>query len=155
MKARERAILAPENLPYRMRLLVQVMGRKFQDVLDPFGITPLHWGILCCLWQEDGLPTQAIANRLEQLGGTITVGLDSMEKRGLVSRKADLRDRRVSRVWLRKRGRDLEQVLLPDVKALVNRLFECLSPQELSQLSACVDKLLAHLAAAAVAETDT
>jgi DNA-binding MarR family transcriptional regulator len=146
VKARERAILAPENLPYRMRLLVQLMGRMFQNVLDPFDITPLHWGILCCLWREDGLPTQAIANRLQQLGGTITVGLDSMEKRGLVSRKADLRDRRVSRVWLRKRGRDLERVLSPDVTALVNTMFECLSPQELSQVSACVDKLLAHLA---------
>ncbi len=132
-----------------MRLLVQVMGRMFQDVLDPFDITPLHWGILCCLWREDGLPTQAIANRLEQLGGTITVGLDSMEKRGLVSRKADAKDRRISRVWLRRRGRDLERELSPEVAALVNRMFECLSPRELSQLSACVDKLRAHLGAAA------
>jgi DNA-binding MarR family transcriptional regulator len=150
MKTSERAILAPENLPYRMRLLVQVMGRMFQNVLDPFDITPLHWGILCCLWREDGLPTQAIANRLEQLGGTITVGLDSMEKRGLVSRKADLKDRRISRVWLKGRGRDLERELSPDVTALVGGMFECLSPRELSGLSACVDKLRAHLAASAV-----
>jgi len=148
VKARERAILAPENLPYRMRLLVQVMGRMFQDVLDPFDITPLHWGILCCLWQEDGLATQAIANRLEQLGGTITVGLDSMEKRRLVSRKADSNDRRISRVWLRRRGRDLEGELSPEVTALVNRMFDCMSQQELAGFSACVDKLLAHLAAA-------
>jgi DNA-binding MarR family transcriptional regulator len=154
VKEHEPAILAPENLPYRMRLLVQAMGRMFQNVLDPFDITPLHWGILCCLWREDGLPTQTIANRLEQLGGTITVGLDSMEKRGLVSRKADLKDRRISRVWLRRRGRDLERELSPGVMALVNRMFECLSTRELSQLSACVDKLLTHLAAA-TAETSS
>jgi DNA-binding MarR family transcriptional regulator len=147
VKAREQPILAPDNLPYRMRLLVQVMGRMFQEVLDPFDITPLHWGILCCLWREDGLPTQAISSRLEQLGGTITVGLDSMEKRGLVSRKADSNDRRISRVWLRKRGRDMEHELSPGVMALVNRMFECLSPQELSGLSACVEKLRAHLSA--------
>jgi DNA-binding MarR family transcriptional regulator len=69
-----------------------------------------------------------------------------MEKRGLVSRKPDLKDRRISRVWLRRPARDLERALSPHVTALVGGMFECLSPRELSGFSACIDKLRAHLA---------
>ena len=133
------AVLSPHNLPYRMRLLVQLFGRQFQQVLNPFDLTPLHWGILSVLWQEDGLRTQTIAERLEQLGGTLTVGLDSMEMRGLVKRKADLKDRRVSRVWLRPRGADLQQRLVPEVSNFVAEIFSCLSAAEQKQLSQLVE----------------
>ncbi len=127
-----------------MRLLVQLLGRRFHEVLDPFHLTPLHWGVLCLLWQEDGQRTQAIARELEQLGGTLTVGLDTMEKRGLVRRKQDEHDKRVSRVWLTRRGRELESRVVPEVSALIERIFSCLDAKEVSELSRMVDRLREH-----------
>jgi DNA-binding MarR family transcriptional regulator len=138
-------VLAPHNLPYQMRLLVQLLTRKFQDVIAPFDLTPLHWGVLSCLWEEDGLATRQISLRLEQLGGNLTVGLDSMEKRKLIRRKTDARDRRVSHIWLTKRGAALQAEVVPLVSAYVERVFGCLSPREAGQLFSLVTRLKAHV----------
>jgi len=128
-------VLAPENLPYQMFLLVQQMTRRFQEILAPYGITPLHWGILCCLWAEDGLRTTQIAERLEQLGGTVTVGLDVMERDGHIQRKKDKTDGRVSRVFLTQRGRILKGSLEPAAAALIQQMFATIAPEDYKSLS--------------------
>jgi DNA-binding MarR family transcriptional regulator len=137
----EQAVLAPENLPYQMFLLVQQMTRRFQEVLSPHGITPLHWGILCCLWREDGLRTTEVADRLEQLGGTVTVGLDVMQRLGLVQRKKDESDGRVLRIFLTKQGRLLKETLEPGAAKLIEEMFATLGTQEYKALS----NQIAHL----------
>jgi DNA-binding MarR family transcriptional regulator len=128
-----------------MRLLVQLLTRRFQDVIEPYGLTPLHWGVLSCLWQEDGLATQAIATRLEQLGGTVTVGLDVMEKRGLIRRKADAQDRRISRVWLTRKGGETQQKLVPLVSAFVEQVFAVFTPGERATLVLMIHRLREHV----------
>lgn len=138
-------VLSPHNLPYRIRLLVQLLTRRFADVLAPDHLTPLHWGILCCLWQQDGMATQAIAHQLQQLGGTITMGLDTMEKRDLVHRNPDPDDRRISRVWLTKQGEDLQGKLVPRVESFVQYTFSCLSAEDYEHLSTTVNRLREHL----------
>jgi DNA-binding MarR family transcriptional regulator len=132
---RPKEVLAPQNLPYQMFLLVQQMTRRFQEILTPHGLTPLHWGILCCLWREDGLRTSEIATRLEQLGGTVTVGLDAMERDSLIERKGDPVDGRVSRIFLAKRGAALEKTLAPSAAALIDDIFRAYSPDEYRQLA--------------------
>jgi DNA-binding MarR family transcriptional regulator len=117
-----------------MFLLVQQMTKRFQEVLEPHNITPLHWGVLCCLWSEDGLRTTEIAQRLEQLGGTITVGLDAMESRRLIRRRQDPSDRRVSRVFLTAKARDLQTKLVPAAQSLIAELFAGLSAAEYQDL---------------------
>jgi DNA-binding MarR family transcriptional regulator len=118
-----------------MFLLVQQMTRRFQEILAPYGITPLHWGILCCLWAEDGLRTTQIAERLEQLGGTVTVGLDVMERDGHIQRKKDKTDGRVSRVFLTQRGRILKGSLEPAAAALIQQMFATIAPEDYKSLS--------------------
>ncbi len=136
---------APDALPYRMRLLVQAMGREFQQVLDPFGITPLHWGVLCCLWRTDGRQAQEIAQELDQLPGTLTVGFRAMERDGLIARRPDEKDGRVSRVWLTRAGRDLEARLIPTVDSFVEGMFACLTEREYQMLTRLTAKLHRHL----------
>ncbi len=133
--------LAPHNLPFQMFLLVQQMTRRFQEILTPYGLTPLHWGILCCLWAEDGLRTTQIATRLEQLGGTVTVGLDAMERDGLVQRKKDRADGRISRITLTPCGAALQHTLAPAAAALIQEMFATLTPDEYQNLASQV----AHL----------
>lgn len=140
-----KSVLTPENLPYRIRLLAQTMTRRFQDLIEQYGVTPLHWGVLSCLWREDGRPTQAIAQELRQLGGTLTVGIDVMEKRGLVKRRRDRQDGRISRVWLTKKGRDLEGVIVPEVESFVREMFGCFSKSEYGDFSEMVDRLRSHV----------
>ena len=74
-------VLAPHSLGYRLKLLAQLGSRRLQEVLEPYGLTAFHWLVLCCLWQEDGLPTSSIGDKLQQVGGTLTGVPDRMEER--------------------------------------------------------------------------
>jgi DNA-binding MarR family transcriptional regulator len=141
-------LFPPKVLPYRMKLLVQALTRYFQSRLDPFGLTPFQWGVLTCLWREDGLPTLSIGERLSQLAGTLTGVLDTMESRGLIRRERDAHDRRVWRVWLTPEGKDLEHRLVPLVQEMFSRLFEDFTTEEYQQISAFVDRLLARISRA-------
>ncbi|MFS8814474.1 MarR family transcriptional regulator, organic hydroperoxide resistance regulator [Thermostichus sp. MS-CIW-21] len=153
---RWREILAPYSLGYRLRLLSQLVRRKFQAYLEPFGLTASHWVVLCCLWEEDGIPTSTICERLQQLGGTMTGVLDGMEKRELIRRQRDPKDRRIWRVYLTPAGEKLKEILPPLIWELREQTYGCLSLEERATLSRLVDRLIAHLSeeseAAVVAE---
>ncbi|MEN9202509.1 MAG: MarR family winged helix-turn-helix transcriptional regulator [Thermostichus sp. DG_1_6_bins_120] len=138
-------ILAPHSLGYRIRLLSQLIRRQFQSCLEPFGLTPSHWVVLCCLWEEDGIPTSTICERLQQLGGTMTGVLDSMEKRDLIRRQRDPQDRRIWRVYLTPAGEKLKEVLPPLIWELRDYIYGCFTPEERDTLSQLVDRLIAHL----------
>lgn len=103
--------LAPYNLGYKVKLVSQLMYRDFLERLEPYGLTPFHYLVLCCLWEEDGLSTSGIADKLKQLGATLTGVVDRMENRNLVYRERDLGDRRIVRIWLTEEGKQLMHVL--------------------------------------------
>lgn len=106
-----RFALAPYNLGYKVKLVSQLMYRDFLERLEPYGLTPFHYLVLCCLWEEDGLSTSGIADKLKQLGATLTGVVDRMEDRHLVYRERDPSDRRIIRIWLTDDGRKLMDVL--------------------------------------------
>ena len=108
-----RPVLAPYNLGHQLKLASQLMYRDFLERLEPYGLTPFHYLVLCCLWEEDGLSTSGIADKLKQLGATLTGVVDRMEDRQLVYRERDPSDRRVVRIWLTDDGKRLMQVLPP------------------------------------------
>ncbi len=56
--------------------------------------------IMCELWQQNGLTQSDLVDRLAVQPSTLTNALNSMEKSGLVQRKPDDNDQRVSRVYL-------------------------------------------------------
>ncbi|MBD2301138.1 MarR family transcriptional regulator [Nostoc sp. FACHB-87] len=138
-------VLAPYNLGYRIKLLSQLLTRKLTDKLEPFGLTPFHWLVLCCLWQEDGLPTSSIGEKLQQVGGTLTGVLDRMEERGLVRRERDVHDRRIWRIWLTDAGKELEKVLPPLAAELREEAMRGISTDDREYFSQLLNKAIANL----------
>lgn len=138
-------VLAPHGLGYRIRLMSQLMARRFQELLEPHGLTPFHWVVLCCLWEQDGLPTCAISDRLRQVGGTMTGVLDRMEERGLIRRERDRRDRRVWRIWLTETGWDLHEVLPPIAAQIRDETLAGISEENRRLMSNLVDQAIANL----------
>ena len=141
----ERQVLAPHSMGYRIKLLSQLLSRNFQERLDPYGLTPFHWVVLCCLWSEDGVATSAIGAKLQQVGGTITGVLDRMEQRGLIIRKRDLSDRRMVRIWLTDTGKELETVLPPMALNVREQAMAGFDDREREQFSQLIDRAIANL----------
>jgi DNA-binding MarR family transcriptional regulator len=97
------------------------------------------------LWQEDGLPTSSIGDKLQQVGGTLTGVLDRMEERGLVRRERDTRDRRIWRIWLTDSGRELQEILPPLVAAIRDRSVEGFSEADRELFSQLIDRAILNL----------
>ncbi len=140
-----REVLAPYGVGYRIKLLGQLLGRKFQERLEPFGLTPFHWVVLCCLWEEDGLATCSIGEKLQQVGGTITGVLDRMEERGLIRRERDARDRRIWRIWLTEEGKQLKAVLPPIALEIREQAMKGIPDDERERFSKLLDQAIANL----------
>lgn len=140
-----REVLAPYSIGYRIKLLSLLLGRKFQERLEPFGITPFHWVVLCCLWEEDGLATSSIGEKLQQVGGTLTGVLDRMEERGLIYRERDTRDRRIWRIWLTPAGKQLQKVLPPIASELREDVMQGIPQTERELFSQLIDRAIVNL----------
>ncbi|MBD2091668.1 MarR family transcriptional regulator [Microcoleus sp. FACHB-1515] len=141
-----RYALAPYNLGYKLKLASQLMYRDFLDRLAPYGLTPFHYLVLCCLWEEDGLSTTGIADKLKQLGATLTGVVDRMEDRNLVYRERDSIDRRIVRVWLTNEGKQLMKVLPPlgaeTIQCATNDLSEAEQTTVLKLLDRIIENFL-------------
>jgi len=134
--------LAPYNLGYKVKLVSQLMYRDFLERLAPYELTPFHYLVLCCLWEEDGLSTSGIAANLKQLGATLTGVVDRMEARSLVYRERDEKDRRIVRIWLTEEGKALAKVL-PSIGAqTIDRATEGLSPTEQEVVLTALNKII-------------
>jgi DNA-binding MarR family transcriptional regulator len=145
-----REVRAPHSISYRIKLLSQLVYRKFQERLaqerlERYGITPFHWLVLCCLWREDGLATSGICDKLQQVGGTLTGVLDRMEERQLIRRERDANDRRIWRIWLTEEGKQLEELLHPIAIEIRDRAMKDISESECEQFSQTLDQIITNL----------
>lgn len=78
-------------------------------------------------------------------GAAVTKRLKQLQERGLVDRRADTRDRRVSHVGLTDTGRDLVDSILPDQLAYETVVLAGLDDGSQGQLSALLGDLLSQL----------
>ncbi|VEP14831.1 MarR family transcriptional regulator [Hyella patelloides LEGE 07179] len=137
--------LAPYNLGYKLKLASQLMYRDFLERLQPYGLTPFHYLVLCCLWEEDGLSTSGIADKLKQLGATLTGVVDRMEQRSLVYRQRDNRDRRIVRIWLTDEGKKLMNVLPSVGEKTIFAATQDISESEQKAMLQLLDRLISNL----------
>lgn len=137
--------LPPQDFGYQFKLVSQLLCREFQNNLEPFGLTPFHYLVLACLWQEDGLATSTIADKLKQLGATLTGVLDRMEERGVIRRERDVHDRRVWRTWLTAEGKRLQEVLPPIASATIEKGMSGISESDRDRLTRILAQIVSNL----------
>ena len=89
----------------------QQIARRAREKLSAWGVTPPQYAVLRVLWEQDGQPGAAIGARLAIDSATITGVIDRLEDTGLLERRADGGDRRVHRLFLTGRGRELQAPL--------------------------------------------
>ncbi len=85
----------------------QATSRRARELLAPHGVTPAQYAVLKVLGEADGRTLTELAGRLVLDSATATGLADRLEAAGLVERRADGEDRRVSRLFLTERGRGL------------------------------------------------
>lgn len=89
--------------------------------------------ILVRLWEEDGLTPGQLARRLGLSTPTVTKMTSRMEATGLVVRRPHPTDRRLVRIYLTERGRELPEEISNEMRDLTERALAGLMPEERAQ----------------------
>jgi MarR family transcriptional regulator, organic hydroperoxide resistance regulator len=139
-----RAFLSTTRLHFKNMMATVVGGRG-------------HPGQAMCLRLlevNDGASQRDMARMLHVAPPTVSKMLSTMEKAGLVERKPDETDQRLTRVYLTAAGRERSEEMGAAVGEYVNATFATLSERERRDLARLLEKLGARISEVAAAHRE-
>lgn len=129
---------------YRTALaLKSALQRCFKE--NGYEITPEQWGIIRHLWEEEGLSQREIGEKASKDKPNITRMLDTLEKKRIIFRQPDPRDRRKFCIYLTKEGKQLHERLFPLAQNLRQRVTQNLAQQEIDLLKDTLNKICQNI----------
>jgi DNA-binding MarR family transcriptional regulator len=123
-----------ESVGYQIRAAHRALQRFLQLKIEPHGVTPGMWYFLRALWHEDGLTQRELSRRVATMEPTTLSAILNMEKKGLIRRVQNKKDRRKWHVHLTPKGRALKTELIPLAREVVATAVQSLSRKETKQL---------------------
>jgi DNA-binding MarR family transcriptional regulator len=96
---------------------------------------------LWALYQEDGIGQNELAKRVRNVGPTATSILSGMERNGLVTRLRNHEDKRVVRVYLTEKAKELRPTVELEVAKVNERSLSFLSDTEIETLTSLLGKV--------------
>ncbi|MEU6731837.1 MarR family transcriptional regulator [Streptomyces physcomitrii] len=120
--------MEPRDLAAAVAALHRETSALYAEVARDFGLTSQQIQLLCLL---AGRPSFGeLASSLGCDKTNITGLVNRLEKRGVLAREPDARDRRISRVVLTGTGEELRERVRRQFSAAVRDRFEGLGPEE-------------------------
>jgi MarR family transcriptional regulator, organic hydroperoxide resistance regulator len=123
----------------------RVLAQASSAAFSRHGVHEGQQYVLRCLWEEDGLTPGQIARRLALATPTVTRTTARMEASGLVRRRPDEGDRRLVRLFLTGRGRELEEVIGREMDQVSERALSSLDSSERAALVRALDQVRRNL----------
>ncbi|HKK72063.1 MAG TPA: MarR family winged helix-turn-helix transcriptional regulator [Candidatus Krumholzibacteria bacterium] len=119
---------------------------EFNELFREYGLTQQQYNVLRILRGagEEGLPSLEVAHRMVTRVPDVTRLVDRMERSDLVTRQRCDRDRRVVRIRLTAKGRDLADRLEGPTDAFHREQLGHLSGEELDTLNRLLEKIRAR-----------
>jgi DNA-binding MarR family transcriptional regulator len=120
----------PQTISFLLAQICKAHRACADDALTEIG---LHVGqelFLWHLWEEDGLTQSQLAEHMCVQPPTVNKMLSRMESAGLVERRTDAEDNRVSRVHLTEQSRCMQQAVENAWSRLEERTVANLTPDE-------------------------
>ena len=108
--------------------------------------TMARFDLLASLDRQDGQTLASLSRKLLVTAGNLTGLVDRAARDRLVVKRSDATDRRVSRVYLTRKGRGLVQEMIPRHARAVQRTLSSLSAHEQIELRRILGKLREGLA---------
>lgn len=97
--------------------------------------------VMSCLWDEQGVSQQIIAERTAKDKACLTNLMLNLEKKGYICRKEDSKDKRNKLVFLTEEGEKFKEWIAPMLKEYYTRLEEKVGKEKLTQIETLLKEL--------------
>src|SRR6266478_2184442 len=124
-----------------MMKAMRALTRYAAAGIDETGLGLSDFGVLELLLRKGPLPVNTIGPMVDLTPGSISIAVDRLVARGLVSRVESAEDRRVRIVALTRRGKDLIVSAFRKHSGQMKRVLSELSPEELRGLEVKLKKV--------------
>lgn len=101
--------------------------------------------ILIALYYNNGLTQSELTRKTRLAKPTITLTLQKMEQEGIVERKRDFQDQRLTRVFLTDKGYQMNKTIINIVQQTEEFLLKDLSEEEKEVATSILDKITSKL----------
>lgn len=113
---------------------VNEIDRKTSRLLKPYGLTIGQFAVLEVLYHKGDMTVGEVQEKILSSSGTIPVIIENLEKRKLLFRMKDERDRRRCILRLTEEGKSLIAEIYPINEAMILEEFQIYSEKEKEQL---------------------
>ena len=130
-----------------VNILNSRIKKCFIDRLQQNGInvTPEQYLVLDILWEKQSLSQQIIADLIQKDKNSVTKIIDSLEKKNLVNRVVDQKDRRINKIELTQEGLALEKITTEVAINFMNDTIKGIDNQDLDKFVEVMHKLKGNL----------
>ena len=131
----------PEHVWLVMMKAMRALTRYAAADIEDTGLGLSDFGVLEVLLRNGPLPVNTIGPMVDLTPGSISIAVDRLVAKGLVSRVESTQDRRVRIVALSARGKNLIASAFRKHSGQMNRVFSELSTEEVRGLETALKKV--------------
>jgi MarR family transcriptional regulator, 2-MHQ and catechol-resistance regulon repressor len=136
-----RAIQGADHVWLVMMKAMRALTRYAAAGIEDTGLGLSDFGVLEALLHKGPLPVNTIGPMVDLTPGSISIAVDRLVAKGLVSRVESTEDRRVRMVALTPRGKDLIAAAFRKHSGQMKRVFSELSAEELRAFEAALKRV--------------
>lgn len=137
-----RQFVIQDSLGYLVNRAARLMAQQLADELRPAGIGIGQWAVLVHLWAGDGMSQAELSRVVAIEPPTMVRTIDRMVRDGLVERRPDAHDARISRIHLIERGRSVRNELVAKAVGVNERALSRFTASERQNLTVLLHKLI-------------
>ncbi|MCX7653128.1 MAG: MarR family transcriptional regulator [Fervidobacterium sp.] len=137
-----KGIVDQNSILYKMSVLQRKIFKIINESISrTYSIHPGQIPMLFLIQNHPGISQRDISKLMDVEPGTVAVMLKRMEKNKLVYREEDVKDRRISRVYLSSKAQEVLESVHKTIRQIETLLISGLTESEQKQLEELIDKL--------------
>jgi len=128
-------------LGYNARRAALSVISVFLQRMEPYGLRPVDFSVLTLIAHNPGITSRQLCTALDILPPNLVGMIKSLEKRGLIERRAHPTDRRAQGLHVSAAGKRLQREAQTTATALEQEVSNALSADELQTLNGLLRKV--------------
>lgn len=123
----------------------KMLADAFNERLISLGITRVQWIALYYLGKYEGISQKDLAKKMNVKGSTVARLLDRMEKEGSIAREGDPQDKRIIRLKLTEKGKELREKFLPECEKMSKIFARGITDEEIEIFKRVLKKMVDNI----------